>query len=315
MVPKEILTKIKINNAKILNIENIVTINDYLQFVNNDPQIVIKFKQKQKNVNIKIKLKKPMQKPTNIVVYYSTNKKIFDASKSIVFNTQIIDEFERNIIFDDNIKYLRLDLSDEKINFYLETLEININRADKYQMISQNLHLNHKTNVLTYMENNKFDWIIKNIEQLDINLIDLKKNDTLDYYDLNNHDNNKYDFVEIKKDNKLEDIICFFRYTGIENIIIFGIADEKLVTDFKDYGFNIILVIDSIDKCTNLLKNKIDWIFIFDDCSLISKKIIKIKDENTICNKIIDCISQGKNVNPALDLYLWGSWNSSASGE
>ena len=309
MVPKEILTKIKINNAKILNIQNIVIINDYLQFVNNDPQIVIKFKQKQKNVNIKIKLKKPMQKPTNIVVYYSTNKKNFDASKSIVFNAQIIDEFERNIIFDDNIKYLRLDLSDENINFYLDTLEININRADKYQTISQNLHLNHKMNVLTYMENNKFDWVIKNTKQLDINLIDLKKNDMLDYYDLNNHDNNKYDFVEIKKDNKLEDIICFFRYTGIENIIIFGIADEKLVADFKDYGFNIILVIDSIDKCTNSLINKIDWILIFDDCSLISKKIIKIKDENTICNKIIDCISQGKNVNPALDLYLWGSWN------
>ena len=313
MGTKEMLDKMKLKEASLFKINNIKVLDNYLMFYNNDPQITIKFKKKMRNIKLKIILNKPLLKKTNIAIYFSDNKN-FNRFDVITWDVKIHDEFERYITFDKEVKYVRIDLSEENIKMYLQSLVIEPSEYIKEDVIIKNIKIeNNKLNTLSMVFDESLYKTLNDKSNINcINLIGTGEKGN--YYDIIDNNRNKYDYIDLT--HKLDDnenflyIINLFRKNNVNNIVLYGNVSKKMICALKDYGYNIIFVINKMDVTASYLINKIDWIISkhVDDYYLTKNYNTKIliTEKTEVPKIIVSCLEEGIQISPSLDLFLWG---------
>lgn len=311
-----ILDKLKLREATLLKINNIKVFDNYILFENNDPQIIIRFKRKIKSLKLRITLTKPLKTKTNIAMYYSNNSN-FNVHDVITCNVKIYNEFERYISFDKEIKYIRLDLSDENIKIHINSLCIEPSEYRKEDVILKNIRLNkNKLNTLCLIEDEQLYQNIIKVNNINfINIIN--KKDIDDFYDIQNRDNNKFDYIDIKDRSESNAnflfFINYFRKINIDSIVINDKISLDKLKALKDYGYNIILIKEKIDNSMSYLMDKIDWIItqnIYDQNIINSnyKTKIIVADSEKTGEMLILCLRKGIQILPPLDLYMWGPY-------
>ena len=316
MEREKILDKLKLREATLLKINNIKVFDNYILFENNDPQIIIRFKRKIKSLKLRITLTKPLKTKTNIAMYYSNNSN-FNVHDVITCNVKIYNEFERYISFDKEIKYIRLDLSDENIKIHINSLCIEPSEYRKEDVILKNIRLNkNKLNTLCLIEDEQLYQNIIKVNNINfINIIN--KKDIDDFYDIQNRDNNKFDYIDIKDRSESNAnflfFINYFRKINIDSIVINDKISLDKLKALKDYGYNIILIKEKIDNSMSYLMDKIDWIItqnIYDQNIVNNnyKTKIIVADSEKTGEMLILCLRKGIQILPPLDLYMWGPY-------
>ena len=84
-----ILDKIIVNNGKVLRTENILENGDQWEFINNDPQIIVRFDTPVKGISITFNPMNTEDKILNTIVYYREDNINYDEEKKIVFNLSL----------------------------------------------------------------------------------------------------------------------------------------------------------------------------------------------------------------------------------
>ena len=280
-----ILDKIIVNNGKVLRTENILENGDQWEFINNDPQIIVRFDTPVKGISITFNTMNTEDKILNTIVYYREDNINYDEEKKIVFNLSLSQESVHEIYFFKEITEIRLDLHDRNEIISINDIEIKLleNNVDQLSCLKKNFGISNYSqkekvvllshdlsgtgapilafNIAKSLKKSGIDvvvlvgnYIISFLKQKyqdeNIPLVFLSDS-TYNHYNVHICSN----YNEVKSydgDEYVKLIFELLREEGYSNVITNTVVGGRYVKEFKDFNFKIISLIHEMGTTIRL---------------------------------------------------------------
>lgn len=280
-----ILDKIIINGGSVLETENILENGDEWEFINNDPQIVIKFDSPVKVISVKYNPLNIEEKFLNTVIYYRGSNTNYSEEEKIVFNLSLSQESVHEIHFFKEITEIRLDLHDMNEKISVNDIEIDVlaNSTDELSCLKKNLGINNNLNTekLILLSHDlsgtgapilAFN-IARRLKKLGIDVVVLVGNYVVSFLKqkyqeenipiifLSDSSYNRYNvhictnYNEVKcydRDEYAKLIFELLRAEGYSNVITNTVVGGRYVKELKNFNFKVISLIHEMGTTISL---------------------------------------------------------------
>ena len=120
MIDEQILVK----NGKFISSENIIENDDCWEFINNDPQIYIRFNESIKGMRLKFDGINAIDEIFNAIVYYRNFNEIFKEENKVHFKLNTKEKSVHEIHFFNEVDEIRLDIHDLNAVIKIDTIKI-----------------------------------------------------------------------------------------------------------------------------------------------------------------------------------------------
>ncbi len=275
--------KITIIGGEVISNVNIIEKDNQWEFINNDPQLHIRFKKPITDLKIKISLNEIFNKDLNMAVYYKQEKEEYSEQNSIYFNVHLFLETIQEIHFNNPVKEIRFDIAMENLSLPVKDIILeDISNQEVYECLKENfveyskgekiLILSHDFSntgapILAYNMAKQFkergmQVIVLVGSCINNQLEERYRENKIPFVYLENGEHNRVNIhyqKEVSMDNEtlLEKLIRIARALGYERVITNTVVSGQYVDILKKYNFHVMSLIHEM-KSTILIYNFVE---------------------------------------------------------
>ena len=282
------LGDIYVKGGAVAGIENILEKEGKWEFVNNDPQIIVRFDKNARGVRIEVDCEEDFSSD-GVDIFYHNDGNTFGEDRKIRFARSFAEDTVTEVIFDSEYNWVRIDLSGENISCSISRFEIS-------PLFEMPIFVNDMSRNFSVSGEDAFLIISDPKDAVSASEIaqDLTyKGKVADKVFLNEFSCLRYDFYGFIPVNKFDSFTDMkrnlmweaARNRGIENVITNKIDSRQMIREMKDYGFVIAAVCDG--KCHREdIKDYADY-------------------AADSAENIEECFKGGSRIKPDLDVYKY----------
>ena len=242
---------IYVKDGSVTGIENIIETEGKWRFINNDPQIIVRFDRSVRGVRIELDCEEDFSSD-GVEIFYRADGNAFEEERKIRFCRTFGKDSVTDVIFDSEYNWVRIDLSGENVSCALSGFKI-------YPLSETSLFVNGMETNFSAVGEDAFLVVsfLKDADAADEIVRTLAGNGrAADKVFLNEFSGLKYDFYGFIPVNKFDSFTDMkrnlmweaARNAGIKNAIVCGECSRQQIREIKDYGFVIAAVCGAVSE-------------------------------------------------------------------